>query len=61
MSDPCGERFLDRATAPRLVDCAECGIPHWWCDGCQRAACVHVIEAVARRVGALVPQVTPWG
>ncbi len=54
MNDPCGERYLDRATAPpRLVDCAECGVPHWWCDGCQRAACAHVVDTVAAAAGAL--------
>ncbi len=62
MSDPCGERFLDRATAPlRVVDCPDCGAPHYWCDGCQRAACAHVVEAVATAAGSLMPQVTRWG
>jgi len=36
----------------RIIECAECGTAHYWCDACQRATCRHIVDAAGALVAA---------
>jgi len=40
---------------PRTIECADCGIQHFWCDVCQRAICGHLV-AVADALSERKPR-----
>src|SRR5262245_65048090 len=42
----------------RVIDCAECGAAHYWCDVCRRAACPHVAESTDASAPASPPTPT---